>query len=789
MGIFRRDNHRRYGSPQRMEFRRFGTPTKETPKERSADEVFLGRRMFIFKSVAATCFAAITARVGFLQLGQRETAAVVALKQTLRKQVVQAPRGLITDRNGVVLAENRKAWGLALVRAKLPQLPDGSPDTTRREAMFREVEKYVPLEWAVTVKPLGPRATPAQAQVIAARLAPISDRYDDINIARLLTRLNDAPILLVAGLTKEEANGMRQTIGDVPGVQVLRYAEYLVSSANQPDPNRPTLVTRGLERSVALALDANVVDFPGMIVDETLLTRSYPAGELVSHVIGYVGPVTEEDLRNDPATNAPLYQKDDVIGRTGIEAALEADLRGTPGTRLYYVDSLEIDRGTANLLPATAGRNLELTLDLGLQRAARDALLTQMARAQAQVRKTVPDAVVNEGVAVALDPRNGEILAMVSLPAYNNQVFVDGTETARATLKAYFDEKGPKPMLNRAVQGEYPPGSTLKPFMAAGGLNEGVITPETTFNCPGVIYVPYYNDENQRDPKPCWVVPLGLPPHGMQNVINGIANSCDIYFYNVGAPRQLDPNNDQYLHYYEYGGPRGVIVRQFQGLGIERMDKYFTEFGFGIETGLRDLVGERTGTVPTPAYKETITKSKEQPRGDPWSLGDTINVTIGQGYFTCTPLQMAVATAAIANGGTFYRPHLVRRVLDENGNVVRTPDTTAMRTTTVKPEFMDIVRQGMRKVVTDGTGKGKITLPVAVAAKTGTAEFGEGIPVPGKPLKYMRQHAWFTAFAPYENPEIVVAVLIPGGGEGSVFSGPAANEILGAYFKSRAVAP
>src|SRR6478672_4583490 len=162
MGILRRDNHRRYGS-QRLEYRRFGTPTKESPKERSADEVFLGRRMFIFKSLAAGCFAAVTARIGYLQLGHHDSATTASVTQNLRKQVVKAPRGLITDRNGEILAENRKAWGLALIRSKLPKDPD------RREAMFIEVEKYVPLEWAITVMPLGPRALPATVDDLAAR--------------------------------------------------------------------------------------------------------------------------------------------------------------------------------------------------------------------------------------------------------------------------------------------------------------------------------------------------------------------------------------------------------------------------------------------------------------------------------------------------------------------------------------------------------------------------------------------------------------------------------------------
>ncbi len=773
MRILRRVNHRRYGS-QRLEFRRFGTPTKESPRERSADEVFLGRRMFIFKGLAAGCFAAVTGRIGYLQLGHRQSATQAAVTQNLRKQVVKAPRGLITDRNGSILAENRKAWGLALIRAKLPK------DLTRREAMFAEVEKYVPLDWAITVLPFGPRALPSTVENAAKRLAQYSTTYDDINIGRMLLRANGQPILIEKTLTKEEVAPIKKAIGDIPGVEFMRYAEYLVSPASQPDPNRPTLVARGLERYVALALDANVIDFPGMVVDESVLARHYPLGDLVSHIVGYVGPVITEDLRNDPATGEPIYQTDDVIGRMGLEAALENEMRGKAGTRVYLVDSQEVDRGTSQFIAAVSGKNLELTLDVKLQKAVQDALLKQLPRAQAAARDVDPNATVDSAVGIVLDPRNGEVLAMVSLPAYDNQVFIDGKDRQR--IKSYLTDNVTKPMLNKAIYEQYAPGSTLKPFMAAGGLNEGTLKPETTYNCAGAIYVPYSTDENQRDEKPCWVKRSGVPPHGQQTVVEGIANSCDIFFYNVGAPHQLDPTTDKYLHYYEYL-PTGPKRHDFEGLGIERMDKYFTDFGFGIKTGMTDLGGEEIGIVPTPQYKEGITKTNAQPKGDPWALGDTINVTIGQGYFTCTPMQLAVATAAIANGGTFYRPHLVRRVTDDKGKELRQADTRPLRQSLIKAEHMDLVRQGMRKVITDGTAKGHINVPVEVAGKTGTAEYGEAIAVKGKPLKYQRQHAWFTAFAPYQNPEIAVAVLIVGGGEGTTFAAPAANDILNAYFK------
>ncbi len=780
MAIFgRRDKYRRYGS-KRMEYRRFGTPVKDSDVEEDADSAFLSRRLFVFRSVAAASFTGIAGRIGYLQLAQHHDGTTdSATQQTIRKQVVKAPRGLIVDRNGETVAENRKVFGLSLVRSKLPA------DLARREAMFVEVERYVPLLWAITVKPLGLKGLGTQSADLAKRLDQYSD-FDAETLTALLTRTqNTDPILLAKDYTKQEIEQLRPVLGDVPGIRFLRHAEWLVSYYNQPDADRPTLVYRGLDKQVALALDANANDFPGMVVDESVLSRSYPAGELMAHILGYIGPVLDDDIVKDPATQEPNYQRDDLIGRAGIEAAMEGDLRGKAGTRFYFVDSQEVDRGTVRLLPAEPGAKMELTIDIGLQKATTDALKKQMQLAQNAAQEKDPGYEVHSAVAIMLDPRTGELLAMVSMPSYNNQILVDGRDTK--AINAYLRDDKKKPMLNKAINEVYAPGSTLKPFFAAAGLQEGTLKTTTTYNCFGNLYVPESLDERARNPKPCWISKAGAGIHGPQNVIDAIANSCDIYFYNVGAPHQLDPNTGKYLHYYEYMPNKGEIRHDFEGLGIEKMDQYLSDFGFGAATGVTDLFGEAKGTVPSPDYKETITKSAKQPKGDPWSLGDTINVTIGQGYFTCTPMQMAVATAAIANDGAVVRPHVVRRVLDNDGNVLRTADTKPVRTVLTKPEHLAVVRQGMRKVITDGTAKDKFKLPVEIAGKTGTAEFGEYVKstIKGQPLIYQHQHAWFTAFAPYVNPEVVVAVLIVGGGEGSTYAAPVANEMLAAYFSRK----
>ncbi len=789
----KRDKYRRYGSPQRLEYRHFGTPTRESDRDRDPESAFLSRRMVILRGVAAGSFAVIGGRLAYLQLGPRQDTATDAATPAyvVRKQMMKASRGLITDRNGETLAENRKSFALAVVRSKLPKKSDGTLDQARLDAMFDTIEQYLPLDWALTIKPLGPGARPQDVEALAKRLEPDSD-FDVPTLIGLIRRENEDPILLAKNYTRVEVNGgpgvpaLRDKLADVPGIAFLRHAQWLSSRYSQPDADKPTIVKRNVPKQVALALDANPLDFPGVIVDEMVLARYYPAGDLTAHLVGYIGAVNDDETKaQNPQTGEPVYEKDDLIGRIGIEAALEDDLRGKPGLRVYHVDANEIERGTDQLIPPVPGVKLELTIDLGVQRAMRDALVKQMAFAQANARQTDPNYVVHSAVGIALDPRNGELLAMVSLPSFDPQVFIAGTDAKAIT--ALIKDNVRKPLLNKAIADAYPPGSTLKPFFASAGLQEGVLKLNTTFNCTNIINIPRSTNEGYFEQKPCWTYGHGIAPHGPQNVVQGIMNSCDIFFYNVGPSHEIDPDTGKYVHYYE----EPVNFRhpiEFHGLGPALMEKHLLDFGFGNVTGIKDLLGETDGIVPSPEKKLAITKAidpKQFPNGEPWSLGDTLNTTIGQGFFTCTPLQMAIATAAIANNGAVHRPKLVRRVLADDGTVLRTADPTPVRQVITKPEHLATVRQGMRMVITDGTAKDKLRdVPVPAAAKTGTAEFGNAIEstVKGRPLVYKNQHSWFTAFAPYENPEVVVAVFIYGGGEGTTFAAPVANDVLAYYF-------
>ncbi len=792
MPILRSGNkYRRYGSPQRMEFRRFGTPVKEGEQDRDPNDVFLSRRMLILRGAAAGTFAVIAGRLGYLQLGPRSGAGAVQPDEITRRQALKAPRGLITDRHGETLAENRKSWALALVRSKLPTTEDTKGnvvrDRERLDAMFAAVEQYVPLDWAMTITPLGPKVPPVEIVGIAERIERFTD-FSKEQLFVMLGRENEDPILLAKNYTKEEINTryeggppVRELLAGVQGIKFLRHAEWLSSRYSQLDPARPVVVKRSIPKEVALALDANPLEFPGMIIDETVLMRNYPAGDLTAHIVGYVGTVSEQEAaRKDPRTNEPVYANDDVAGRMGVEAAMEDELRGQRGLRVYRVDAYEVDRGAVQEIPAQQGNKLELTLDLGLQKAMRDALLKQMAIAEVETRKTDASHSVHSAVGIALDPRNGEILAMVSLPSFDPKIFVEGRDAKAIT--ALFKDTARKPTLNKAIAEVYPPGSVFKPFLAAAGLQDGVLKPNTTYICTNTIYIPSQYDTKIEEQRPCWPLQRGAAPHGPQAVVDALMNSCDIFFYNLGPSMAGDG------WYYNQYTARGKSRVNFNGLGIATMNRYFEDFGFGKPSGMTDLLGGEAGIVPNPQTKKEATKRAAPPNGEPWTLGDTINVTIGQGDFLCSPLQMAMATAAIANGGNLHKPKLVRRVLGQDGAVLRTADPTPIRRVNIDPVHLDLVRLGMRRVITDGTAKDKFKgFPVEVAGKTGTAEYGQGIQatVQGRPLTYRHTHAWFTAFAPYKEPEIAVVIMVFGGGEGSAVAAPAANDVLQYYFNRK----
>lgn len=476
-------------------------------------------------------------------------------------------------------------------------------------------------------------------------------------------------------------------------------------------PYEGIVLAKDVEWSTLAAVESHQLDIPGVSV-EVSTKRYYPEGALAAHVLGYVGEVNRHEL-----SRLPGYRMGDLIGKFGVEKKWESDLRGQGGGQQIEVDALGRRLRVLGEVEATAGQSLVLTLDKELQRAAETALDGR------------------EGAIVVLDVWTGEVLAMVSRPSFDPNLFARGIKLAewRSLIESPLH-----PLRNRAIQGQYPPGSTFKILMAAAALEKGIVTPATRFFCPGGF--PFGGRVFR-----CWK----KGGHGSVDLRQAIAQSCDVYFYQVG-----------------------------QRLGINAIAEYARRFGLGAPLGI-PLAHEAAGLIPDAAWKKHVL-------GAPWYAGETLSVVIGQGYVTATPLQMAVATAAIANGGTVYRPSVVKRVLGDEGEPIREYTPEVIKKAGVRPQTLQLIRDGMYDVVNSpaGTGK-KARLPdVLVAGKTGTSQVISGTRGKGTVLpRHYRDHAWFVAFAPADAPEIAVSCVIEHAGEGGgAAAAPVVRQVLEAYF-------
>ena len=502
--------------------------------------------------------------------------------------------------------------------------------------------------------------------------------------------------------------------------------------AARGDPFTPAPIKPQITREQALTLEEQHTLLPGVVVQVTPI-RAYPEGAMLGQILGYAGRVPPNLLESLLQQG---YERDDSLGVAGIEATFESELRGRPGKQQVEVDAMgRVTNSLETLVAAQAGGNLVLTIDAAFQRRAAEILQQAMTKARSP-----------QGALVALQPKTGEVLAMVSLPQYDNNLFAGGI--SQADYKQLHDDPN-VPLLNKAVGGLYPPGSTFKLVTAAAALQDRVVTPQTNINCPGSISLP----GGQFRKNDWW-----LPGHGNVNARQAVAVSCDLYFYNVAG-----------------GNPNSGFI----GLKRGRLAEYAHQFGFAEKSGLR-LPGEETGLIPTEDWKQAR-------KGEPWYIGDDWNTGIGQGDVLTTPLQLANMTAAIANGGTLYRPRLVSAVRDGEGNTVQTFAPEVIRKLPVQPEYLAAIRAGMRDAVaaqfatSTQSGTAFFALrayTLSIAGKTGTAEyFG-----PRDSKGNLPTHALFVGYAPYEDPQIAVAVLVYGGGEGSEIAAPAAAEAMKAYF-------
>ncbi|MEW6161843.1 MAG: penicillin-binding protein 2 [Nitrospirota bacterium] len=466
-------------------------------------------------------------------------------------------------------------------------------------------------------------------------------------------------------------------------------------------PFVPIRLKQGLSFSEVAYIESRRSDFLGLII-EVEVSREYIYGNIGSHLIGYLGKPNLSQSKDPAFGDVP---PDAFIGQWGAEMLFDKSLRGTPGERVIEVDSLGREIRMLREKPPTKGKDIKLSLDINLQKEAEGAFGEKV------------------GALVAIKPGTGEILGMISKPSFDPNLFTKGISYDE-WIALTRDKKNP--MLNRALQSQYPPGSVFKIIIAIAGLEEGVITPETKINCEGGINYGRWHFG-------CW------RKHGVVSLHRALVESCDVYFYEVG-----------------------------RRLGIDKIYNYAISLGLGKETGI-ELSKERKGLIPNTKWKQKNKKS-------PWFLGETFNTAIGQGYVASTPIQMAIMAGAIANGGHIYRPTLIK----DAGPVL-------LGKAKARPETLEIVKRALSGVVNEpgGTGWAAKSQLTIIGGKTGTAQ----VIAMRDGSKYLperfRDHAWFIAFAPVEKPEIALAVFVEHGGHGGGAAAPIAKKAIEGYLKIR----
>jgi penicillin-binding protein 2 len=534
-------------------------------------------------------------------------------------------------------------------------------------------------------------------------------------------------VIVPADLPAKEETDVFARLESLLGIPAQEIAQRVRERRENGDPYEPVVIKGELDRDTALILRELTSYLPGVDL-QVEARRNYLYGELTAHILGYVGRISAEEYA---ALRDEGYILNDQLGKTGIELVYEDILRGQPGKQLVEVDAGGRQQDVLDSQASQPGQNVVLTIDLELQQKTADVLSEFMGAS-------------DNAAAVVMDVQTGEILAMVSLPTYDNNLF---SETlSQEELDALLSEPG-KPLVNHAIAEMYPPGSSFKPITGLAALQEGVATPSTTVVSHGYITVP-----NQYDPSVVYVF-HDWAALGPLDFYGGISWSSDVYFYYLAGGKQDEG---------------------FQGLGEERLARYARAFGLGEPSGV-SLPGESAGLVPDAKWKERTV-------GEMWYVGDTYNFGIGQGYLAVTPLQLLDAVVAIANDGELLRPQLVKEIRDSHGNVVATFAKEVRRRLPVDQEYLAVVREAMRQSVSTGVAQSAQVPGLAVAGKTGTAEFGAA----GEGEGY-QTHGWFVGFAPYENPEIAVVVFVQQGGGGQN-SAPAAARIFDYYFNQRYVA-
>lgn len=494
-------------------------------------------------------------------------------------------------------------------------------------------------------------------------------------------------------------------------------------------PLKPVLIYKDASLKEVSYLKENASDFPYVIVD-VYPRRVYPAGKVGAPFVGYIGEISEEELDKRFFRGC---EPGDMVGKMGAERELDSFLRGEKGKKIVEVDARGRQRRVISSYAGKPGDNIQLTIDIELQKICEETLEQAIRMAKRKGSKKA-----KAGAAVVINPNNGEVLALASLPTFDPNWFQG--KLSSKYWRNLTSEKSGYPLFNRAYMGAYPPGSLFKPFTLLAGLKSGVVSFYTTINCQG-----RWEGMGKDWPKYCWK----RTGHGYVSASRAIIESCDSFFYEIGYKLYKKKSEE-----------------------IQQMAR---QFGYGSKTGI-PLPSESRGRVPDKAWKKEYYRRATDKI---WLPGDSVNLAIGQGDMLATPLQVALSYAALVNGGKLYSPQIIKEIRRYDGVVVRKFTPSLVRKIPLRTSWLGIIKSYLRRVTTEGTAKGAFkNFPISVAGKTGTAQ------VYGK-----EDFAWFVALAPADNPKYVVVVLVEEGGHGGEIAAPAARRILSYLFDLPMVLP
>lgn len=754
---------------------------------------FLALRLVLLLVVAALILRLFNLQM--IESDARRYGSDTAVTAT-RALYVPPLRGEIYASDGkTVLAQSVSTFSLAVRPGELP-----SSSSPRRKEVLANLTQIAGLTSTLTVEPIlaldtNPQLRSDLQQLVGERAVANSDTIVATEAYTFTVNLPSRTLdALKLSRVYSDVVTFNDPISPLIAVSNARYYQTVTIKSN-------------ISQELALAIRENSSSLPGVTVLEDY-RRSYPlSGQVqsLSHILGYIGRINECELVSEnpgrswvtsllditasapncrrlvPKTidpnvagvGIPPYQSNDRIGKDGLEASYEYILRGSTGIQTLLVDAAERPVGPMiTQRPVLDGNGLVLTLDIEFQTKTEEILRKWIAisdRRREQLSKDPTQAwkaeykPITNGVAIAIDPNTGRILSMVSLPTYDNNVWVDATRNKELQdlLAPPPEVLATAPLLNRSITGSYPPGSTLKQFVGAIALQGNVIAPDTLVRDPSRLLV---RDEYTGA---ILTFPNSSPvDNKMINVSDALKVSSNVFFATIAGGNKLNITN------LKEEDPK------FDGLGITRLAAGLEWFGFGSRTGV-SLAGEAVGRVPTERWKLQAQRA-------PWTVGDTYNMAIGQGNMEVTPLQLAMAAGAVANGGTLYKPQLVQTIVDNSGNPVQTIQPEVASDIPITPEYLNVIREGMRRSVTEGINYAARDecSGLTIAGKTGTAEFGPDFTKPDGTIT-RQSHSWFTGFAPYDKPQIQVVVLLEGTGDlndgSATLAVPAATEIMQAY--------